>query len=254
VTTQKSTTTPDLATTTSSCPNQCCSNEECEDGEICDESGNCVPEGECDAERPCEGANEICNVPEYDNCQYCDVEAHPTECKPGCESDINCGTGQHCISHICEDSPGVNGIVNITISTETCSQCAGSADPFGVLEGGVRVHFEGAWGTACTSNNLDNLELVDYDNGKVAFFDGKPDNDGDDDGMGGCKGADLNYDLLGGTATWTGEGTWTGNSISPICIKFYDPQNNKPTCCCNLVKRTLTQGETSDLDQCNCIV
>ena len=32
------------------------------------------------------------------------------------------------------------------------------------------------------------MELVDYDNGKVAFFDGKPDNDGDDDGMGGCKG------------------------------------------------------------------
>ena len=30
--------------------------------------------------------------------------------------------------------------------------------------------------------------MVDYDNGKVAFFDGKPDNDGDDDGMGGCKG------------------------------------------------------------------
>ena len=47
---------------------------------------------------------------------------------------------------------------------------------------------QGEWGTACTSNNLDNLELVDYDNGKIAFFDGKPDNDGDDDGMGGCKG------------------------------------------------------------------
>ena len=42
----------------------------------------------------------------------------------------------------CEDEPGVNGIVNITISTDTCSQCAGSGDPSGVVEGGVRVHFE----------------------------------------------------------------------------------------------------------------
>ena len=42
----------------------------------------------------------------------------------------------------CEDEPGVNGIVNITISTDTCSQCAGSGDPSGVVEGGIRVYFE----------------------------------------------------------------------------------------------------------------
>ena len=35
---------------------------------------------------------------------------------------------------------------------------------------------------------LDNNDEVDYKNGHTALFDGKPDNDGSDDGMGGCKG------------------------------------------------------------------
>ena len=74
------------------------------------------------------------------------------------------------------------------------------------------------------------------------MFDGKPDNDGSDDGMGTCKGvcpflcqtknktikvilfqADMNYGLIGGTATWMGQGTWTASSQEPICIDFYDP-------------------------------
>ena len=103
------------------------------------------------------------------------------------------------------------------------------------------VLHQGDYGTFCQSHNLDNLEKVDYDNGMTAFFDGAPDDDGDDDGMGECKGADLNYGLNGGTATWTGEGTWTGTSSSPVCIKFYDPDNNKPTCCCDLADTTLEQ-------------
>ena len=54
--------------------------------------------------------------------------------------------------------------------------------------------------------------------------------------------ADLNYGLTGGTAQWTGEGVWTATaSPSPLCIKFYDPDNNKPTCCCDLADRTLAQ-------------
>ena len=32
------------------------------------------------------------------------------------------------------------------------------------------------------------MELVDYKDGSITFFDGKPDDDGSDDGMGECKG------------------------------------------------------------------
>jgi len=95
----------------------------------------------------------------------------------------------------------------------------------------------GEYGTSCESNGLDNLERVDYDNGKTSFFDGAPADDGDDDGLGGCKNADLNYGLTGGSATWTGKGTWTGSASETICIDFYG--DDKPSCCCNLVQSTL---------------
>jgi len=207
--------------------------------------------GECDTERPCELSDGVCDDAPYSTCEWCDLEEK--ECNPGCETDDNCAGGMICNSHNCQDR-GVNGVVNITISTESCSQCAGSANPFGYVEGGLRIYLEGDYGTFCQSHNLDNLEKVDYDNGMTAFFDGAPDDDGDDDGMGECKGADLNYGLNGGTATWTGEGTWTGTSSSPVCIKFYDPDNNKPTCCCDLADTTLEQEESTDLVNCGCVV
>jgi len=155
------------------------------------------------------------------------------------------------VEHLCQ-SFGVNGITNITVNTKTCSQCEGSGNPLGVVEGGVQLHLIGLYGTECYSDGLDNLEKVDYDNGFNAFFDGSPDNDGDDDGMGECKGADTNYGLEGGSATWTGKGTWTAADSEAICIKFYDPFNDKPTCCCSLQKPTLTTQETSELTNCEC--
>ena len=55
------------------------------------------------------------------------------------------------------------------------------------VEGGLKVHLEGDWGTQCQSSGLDNREKVDYDAGLIAFFDGTPDDDNDDDGLGDCK-------------------------------------------------------------------
>ena len=84
--------------------------------------------------------------------------------------------------------------------------------------------------------------------------------------------ADLNYGLIGGTATWLGEGTWTSAGQKAICIDFYDPdvssficvlhdfflytsfQNDKPTCCCELMSQTLGQNESSELQNCDCQV
>ena len=109
----------------------------------------------------------------------------------------------------------------------------------------------GEYNTACQSSGLDNLEKVDYDNGMSAFFDGTPDDDGDDDGLGGCKNADLNYGLTGGSATWTGQGTWTASSDQPpVCIQFFP----EVSCCCDLAQPTLAQEETSQLQNCNCFL
>ena len=60
----------------------------------------------------------------------------------------------------------------------------------------MKVFLIGDFGTECRSNGLDNLEKVDYDNGMTAFFDGTPDDDGDDDGLGGCKGVRIHPNNL----------------------------------------------------------
>ena len=87
----------------------------------------------------------------------------------------------------------------------------------------------------------------------TSFFDGAPDDDGDDDGMGECKGYDTNLGLTGGTASWVGgPGIWTGASSSPVCINFFDPTNTKPTCCCDLAKQSLKSGDYSELVNCSC--
>ena len=153
------------------------------------------------------------------------------------------------------DNIGVTGISNITLTTQTCSQCAGSGNPLGYLEGGLQLHLIGDWGTSCHSMGLDNLEKVDYDNGMVAFFDGQPDDDGDDDGLGECKNADLNYGLTEGSATWTGQGTWTGSSKDPVCIQFFpDPSGDIVGCCCDLDTPSLAQEESSELVNCSCSI
>jgi len=226
---------------------ECCVDEDCQDGYVCEDQ-LCVPEGECDENRPCEGANEICNIPLYDNCEWCDTDAKV--CMPGCGDTANCPDGEDLTcdgEHHCT-KPGLPGIINITIRTGACDGC--ETDP---NEAGVQLYLIGAYGeTECVTNGLDNLEKVDYAAGVTSFFDGSPDGDGDDDGMGGCKGFDLNLGLTGGSATWTGSGSWTA-AKEAVCINFFDVLTRvKPTCCCDLANPTLASGETSDLVNCEC--
>ena len=75
-----------------------------------------MEEGECDANHPCENSNAICDLPDYNNCEWCDVDAK--ECKPGtvllldkylssitclgCETDQNCpDEAATCSMHNC---------------------------------------------------------------------------------------------------------------------------------------------------------
>merc|ERR1719510_1980188 len=100
-------------------------------------------------------------------------------------------------------------------------------------------------------HGLDNSEKHDYGNGNSAVFEnldasGKP----ADDGMDMCYNGDLNLGLSGGTATWTGQGTWTPVSQDPICINFYG--DNKPTCCCGTT--ALQSNVPTDLSDCHCFM
>jgi len=233
---------------------QCCVDADCtEPGYIC--VGNaCVPEGECNANKPCGGQNSLCDITTtpHGDCEWCDLVNH--ECKPGCDSGDNCPSEKPICSkpdHQC-NSPGTNGVESITIVTDTCSSCAGSGNPTGLVEGGVSLQLDGLYNTHCNSNGLDNGELVDYDNGKTAVFDGTPPDDGSDDGLAGCKLADLNEEVSGGSATWTGDGVWTGAESDPICVKFSSEGDDNVTCCCKLESRTLQTGVSTNLIDCKC--
>jgi len=138
-------------------------------------------------------------------------------------------------------------VTNITVTTSLCEGCSK-----GVKEGGVQLLLRGDYGVECLTNGLDNLELEDYTFGNTAVFDGEPELDGDDDGLGHCKDADLNLSLSGGTATWLGSGVWTASASQPVCLHFYDPGHVKPTCCCDLSNRDLGTYQAADLVNCEC--
>merc|ERR1711881_139297 len=60
--------------------------------------------------------------------------------------------------------------------------------------------------------------------------------------------------VTGATATWTGEGTWTPQADKPICVNFYDPEDNKPTCCCDMSKKSLSSKDFVSNLSCSCFM
>jgi len=236
----------------SQCKPGCIADSNCPLNHICDETHTCVLDGDCDENRPCEDEDNVLCDSQYSNCHYCDPNSKT--CEPGCEEDSECmGFGSNYLcnhDHRCVGI-GVSGLIEIIVITYTCEGCPASGS-FETVEGGLKVTLESPNDISCTTNGLDNLDLRDYDNGITSHFDADhlAEGDGDDDGLGQCRGADLNLRLTGGTATWTGSGTWTGAHEIPICINFFG--DYKPTCCCELEDRSLAQGMTTNLVECGC--
>merc|ERR1719317_1660756 len=115
------------------------------------------------------------------------------------------------------------------------------------------LHLDGRYGTECSTNSLDNNDRVDYAANNEAVFNSTILGGNDDHGLGGCNNFDLNVGVTGATATWTGEGTWTPQADKPICVNFYDPEDNKPTCCCDMSKKSLGRADVADLS-CSCFM
>jgi len=267
-----------ISTSCSSCKEhhcvdpQCCSNDDCENG-YCNDDGTCA--GECDENSDCTATscsqcqNHFCLDPQCcsdEDCPsgYCDengecagecndnsdcTEKPCSECQdyicmdPACCTDDECPDGQQCTENGCQDKPGVAGLEKITISTASCTGCTD-----GMVEDGVKLTLIGYYqGTQCTSKGLDNMEKMDYGDGQAAVFDGLPEDDDSDDGLGECKYADLNKGLSGGSATWTGSGTWTAIDANPVCVNFY---MSETTWCCTLAKSSLEKDESTDLTNC----
>ena len=64
----------------------CCSNSDCTENPLlpyCSDEGRC--EAGCRTHEDCVGCKVLCNLPDYDNCNYCDIDAGQTVggCSPG---------------------------------------------------------------------------------------------------------------------------------------------------------------------------
>ena len=64
--------------------------------------------------------------------------------------------------------------------------------------------------------------------------------------------ADLNFKISGGTAQWTGTGTWTGASENPICFYFFDADDDYYMIfnCCDLESSSLEADAKTELKNC----
>jgi len=176
------------------------------------------------------------------NCFFCDHS--DAQCKEGCSDNMNCPTGEICLAHICRPHMDFPAITDIIVKTASCHGCNHTSR----VEEGLQVTLTGIYGAECTTAGLDNEELIDYiTNHQAVFNSGSP-----DDGLGECNNYDLNVSLEGGSASWTGAGTWTGAAEKTICVDFFDPQHNKPTCCCELSQPLTSEDSPAPLTNCNC--
>jgi len=202
----------------------------------------------CSSNKDCnDDPTVICNS-DLDNCFYCDEGA----CRPGCSDNQNCADPMMCSGeHNCF-VPGLPLISAIVVSTKACEGCSTDFE-----EPGLKLSLVGKYGAECNTSSLDNVDLHDYVLGHAAVFKSKETEDSPDDGLGGCNRFDLNIGLEGGSAMWTGEGSWTPGEIphtdgGQICVYFHDPEDNKPICCCKVGDSPLFPNVSSDLVDCEC--
>jgi len=201
---------------------------------------------QCSEDEQCnDDMSVICNLPNYDNCFYCDTDSG--SCLPGCADDENCPDGYICNGNNECFKPGAEVLTSIIVKTKTCAGCVEG-------QSGLHLTLVGQYGMLfCQTNMLDNKELVDYTYGKTAVFDGAPAGDNDDDGLGNCRYHDMNLGISKGTATWVGAGSWVPQDNESICVTFYGDDN--PPCCATIPQDTTISeaGGAVGLDLWQCI-
>jgi len=224
---------------TTPCPTDCCADSDCPPGHECVD-GNCVQS--CTKDSDCDGWDAVCETHTYSNCNWCNQKL----CRPGCAQDANCPSHEQPCTGIHACGAGFPGLTEITITTDSCTDCR-----TGNNEGGIILTLNDPFNLTCNTDGLDNQELKDYTANNVAKFLAD-----DNDGMGYCGYANLNFNIKSGTAKWTGTGVWTGASHNPLCFYYYD--NTGPHYiiynCCDLQERALSAGKSTELVNCRSCV
>merc|ERR1719348_611684 len=92
---------------------ECCTDNDCEIGQHCFDG---VCQGECMINDHCPngGSDALCDVPIYNDCQYCNTDSHL--CEQGCDADSNCPSDYP----VCNDDH--------TCGCSDTSDCAGNGE------------------------------------------------------------------------------------------------------------------------------
>jgi len=213
---------------------ECCTDSDCTDASkpICSLGNTCTAGGSetCYKDSDCQGFDGDCDDT-YSNCNYCNPSTH--QCQNGCVGNSNCD-GYHCNSlHTC-----AVGLRSITLETETCVDCQGTAD-----EDGPYLVLVGSDDTSCNTRQLDDPEIVDYKDGKVSEFSAQ-------NVLQSCYKHDLGLGMSGGSLHWTStQGEWTPKHQQ---IRMnWSSSLVESECCCLSVASVSPSRRVANLVNCN---
>eukprot|EP00090_Calanus_glacialis_P038285 TRINITY_DN6687_c0_g1_i1.p1 TRINITY_DN6687_c0_g1~~TRINITY_DN6687_c0_g1_i1.p1 ORF type:complete len:690 (-),score=119.86 TRINITY_DN6687_c0_g1_i1:89-2158(-) len=210
------------------------------DSHLCENPNLCETDEDCnqDVSGVCDTGNAI-----YTECFFCNMGANGNTCEPGCKYDGPTDAVPSCPAaptpicneenHRCEAAPGHQLLTYIKVTSSGCDGCD---------EEGLSMKLVGDDEVVpipeCETVGLDHPGKVDY--ASVGEF--RAVEEERPMGWGSCYESPLDGKVSSATVTWTGTGTWRGNSIC------FDWNASRKVYICTLpAGSSLANGESAEL-------
>jgi len=222
----------------------------CKPGDVCNmDSHLCENPNQCETDKECnQDVSGICDTGNavYTECFFCNIDANGNTCEPGCKYDAgpigpvpSCPAVPNPIcnkqTHRCEAAPGHQLLTYIKVTSNGCDGCN---------EEGLSMKIVGDDDVStvpdCETVGLDHPGKVDY--ASVGEFNAVEEEE--HMGWGSCYKSPLDGRVSNATVTWTGSGTWRGNSI---CFGW-DGRDSRNVYICTLpAGSSLANGDSTEL-------
>jgi len=219
----------------------------CKAGDFCNlDTHECEPTDKCKTDLDCnQDVSGVCDVGNaiYEECFYCSMSASGNTCEPGCKYDgptdqvPSCPAAPSPIcneqTHRCDAAEGHQLLTYIKVTSNGCDGCD---------EEGLSMRLVGDDEVVpvpeCETVGLDHPGKVDY----VSVAEFRAVEAERPMGWGSCYESPLDGKITSASVTWTGTGTWRGDSIC------FDWNANRKVYVCQLpAGSSLANGETAQL-------
>jgi len=210
------------------CDPGCLNNANCPDNYECNlNTHQCEAMNQCESDPDCNtDVSGICDTQnaEYTECFYCDTDK---TCKPGCTNNGDSTLKPRCpattpncnpSTHKCSADPGHQLLNYIKVTSNSCTGCTTEGLSL-ILMGDD----DASPTPTCETGVLDHPGIDDY----VSVTEFKAIPEEIEMGWGACYEAPLDGRISSAEVTWTGSGSWSGESI---CFDWSD-ENRKVYIC-----------------------